>query len=213
MKFYDFEIPIAQSMLELGDIAQHPFQRYFCYWAAFNNIYVLIGKRNGQVVQLNLDRNRNQRTQQKWGYTFPSVKIPQERMLIIEAVNQFSVPTKHSIITHPSVRFYVYRKPVGVRSKRDRAGQLINGVLNITRTVNSNLPVWSPINQQKFENYLVGDLSDQDELAEQIIFMLYTIRNNLVHGSKNQNEDNDVQVVEMALPLLELVVRSFITHP
>jgi hypothetical protein len=32
-------------MLELAEQAQHPFQKYFCFWAAFNNIYTLIAKR------------------------------------------------------------------------------------------------------------------------------------------------------------------------
>jgi hypothetical protein len=42
--------------------------------------------------------------------------------------------------------------------------------------------------------------------------LLYTIRNNLVHGGKNPDEANDIEVVEKALPLLDMVVISFI-HP
>jgi len=114
------------------------------------------------------------------------------------------------LIKNPCVRFFVERKPKGAPGKWDTAGQLINGVMNITRTRNSNEPVWSPIEKQKYENYLAGDTSNQDELAKQIVFMLYTIRNNLVHGSKNQNQANDVEVVEMALHLLEIVAHAFI---
>jgi hypothetical protein len=57
---------------------------------------------------------------------------------------------------------------------------------------------------------MAGDQSGQGILAEQIVFMLYTVRNNLVHGSKNPGEENELTVVQNALPLLELVVRAFI---
>jgi len=79
------------------------------------------------------------------------------------------------LIKNPCVRFFVERKPKGAPGKWDTAGQLINGVMNITRTRNSNEPVWSPIEKQKYENYLAGDTSNQDELAKQIVFMLYRL--------------------------------------
>jgi len=139
------------------------------------------------------------------------VILPSERELISEAINQLETKTKNTLITHENIDFFVNRIPKGAPGNHDAAGQLINGVLNITRTMSPDMPVWSPINKQKYEKYLKEDLSDQNELAEQIIFMLYTIRNNLVHGSKDQNEANDVEVVEMALPLLEVVVGSFIS--
>jgi hypothetical protein len=83
-------------------------------------------------------------------------------------------------------------------------------VLNVTRTVNPQSPVWSPIDKQAYGRYIAGDHSDIKLLAEQIVFMLYTVRNNLVHGSKNPGEENDLAVVENALPLLELLVGAFI---
>ena len=60
------------------------------------------------------------------------------------------------------------------------------------------------------KGYLKGDRSEINILVEQIIMMLYTIRNNLVHGNKNPGEANDVEVVGYALPILEIVVTSFI---
>ena len=215
VKFHKIEVPIAISMLELGQKATHPFQRYFCYWSAFNNIYTLIGQKSSGsnlVARPRLDKNTGaQKNQERWGFIFPSVILPSERELISEAINQLETKTKNTLITHENIDFFVNRIPKGAPGSNDAAGQLINGVLNITRTISPDMPVWSPINKQKYEKYLKENLSDQNELAEQIIFMLYTIRNNLVHGSKDQNEANDVEVVEMALPLLEVVVGSFIS--
>lgn len=210
MNFHQVEVPVACSMIELAERADHPFQRYFCFWAAFNNIYTLVAQRNGVTVQPKFDRNGRRRTERKWTYIFPSVYTPKEHEQIIEAVNALDVRVKDALISHPNIRFFVERTPQGVTSNRDSRGQLINGVLNVTKTVNSQAPVWSPIDKQAYERYIAGDCSDIDLLAEQIIFMLYTIRNNLVHGSKNPGEENDMTVLRNALPLLELVVRGFI---
>jgi len=87
MKFHRVEIPIATSMLDLGQKASHPFQHYFCCWAAFNNIYVLIGARQGLVVQPQLDKTGTQNTISIWGYSFPKVTIPREHELIFAAIN------------------------------------------------------------------------------------------------------------------------------
>jgi len=46
-------------------------------------------------------------------------------------------------------------------------------------------------------------------LARQIVDLLYTIRNNFMHGSKKLDDANDIKVVENALPMLELIVTSF----
>lgn len=210
MKFYQIEIPIAVSMVELAEQAQHPFQKYFAYWAAFNNIYVVIGNQHGLAVQPNLDRKKNPKFEKKWGYTFPKVIIPGEPRQILETINQLDTQTKENLIKHPNVTFFVHRMPTGVSSNHDARGQLINGVLNITRTIDLLSPIWSPINITAYESYLAGNIIDQTTLTEQVVFMLYTIRNNLVHGSKNMNEANDIEVVVMALPLLEIVVKSFI---
>lgn len=210
MKFYREEIPIAISMIGLAQQANHPFQSYFVYWAAFNNIYVVIGNREGLTVCLDLDNN-NPKLDHRWGYTFPKVIVPKEYQKISKAIEKIDNSTKDMLIMHDSISFFIDRIPRGVDTNHDSRGQLINGVLNLTRTANSGFPVWSPINKSAYQNYLSGDLSVQDTLTEQIIFMLYTIRNNLVHGSKDMSDANDIQVVEKAIPLLEIVVRSFIS--
>ena len=211
MRFHTIEIPIGSSMIGLAERADHPFQRYFCYWAAFNNIYTKIADRKGNTAQLNFDDNTGQpKVFNIWSYAFPSVRIPKEKELISGAITQINNQSKHELISHSITSFFVERLPHGVCSRFDNQGQFINGVLNVTKTIDQNHPIWSPINKSAYERYIAGDTSERDLLAEQIIFMLYTIRNNLVHGGKNPGEENDVSVVENALPLLEIVVRGFL---
>jgi len=151
MKFFEIEVPLACSMIQLAEHAVHPFQKYFCYWAAFNNIYTLVAQRNGVTIQPNLDLNGQGRTERKWTYIFPSVRTPKEHEQIIEAVNELDVRAKDALISHPKARFFVERVPLGVTGNHDSLGQLINGVLNVTRTVNSQSPVWSPIDKQAYK--------------------------------------------------------------
>jgi hypothetical protein len=223
MKFHPVEVPVATSMLELADQAQHPFQKYFCSWAAFNNIYTLIAKRlvenglvqNGQDLVTGLVQRNGVvvfSQQDNWGYRFPKVTPTVEKRQISETVKQIDRATKHTLIGHPKVKFFLIRHPTGTHLEVDNDGKQINGVLNVTKTVDPQYPIWSPIDKQAYENYAEDNLAIQAILAEQIVFMLYTIRNNLVHGSKSRNEANDIDVVEAALPLLEIVVRSFIRH-
>lgn len=211
MQFYPDEIPIAVSMKKLAVKGNHPFQKYFCYWIAFNNIYSLIGEKKGRNVRLDTDKvNGNPKMYEIWSYKFPKVNIPSERKLIKKAINELSNETKHNLISHPNTKIFVERLPVGVEDQYDSQGQFINGVLNVTRTINGSFPVWSPIDKCAYDRYVSGDSSDRDILAEQIVIMLYVIRNNLVHGSKNPTEANDIDVVKNATPLLEIIVQSFI---
>jgi hypothetical protein len=207
--FHDIVVPVASSMIELAEHAHHPFQKYFCYWAAFNNIYTLIGQQQGALPRFVVDRAGNVKIEQEWGFKFPKVITPSERQRIKATICIICANVKNALITHPNVKFFVERTPKGVLSSHDLQSQLINGVLNITRTINLQSPIWSPIDKKAYQIYIAGDPTSQDILTEQIILMLYTVRNNLVHGGKSPNEANDIRVVENALPLLELVVRTF----
>lgn len=209
IKFLAIEVPIACSMIELAERADHPFQRYFCYWVAFNNIYTLAAQRQGNAARFVVDKKGRARVEKKWTYDFPKVIIPKENEQISAAIQQLDAQTMHDLISHPNVKFFVERTPHGVNGNHDGLGQLINGVLNVSRTINPQSPVWSPIDKQAYERYIARDWSSQRLLTEQIVFLLYTVRNNLVHGSKSPDEANDTRVVEHAVPLLELIVRAF----
>jgi len=224
MNFHSFEVPIAESMISLADNAEHPFQRFFSLWAAFNNIYTLLAKRLveggllplgeryiAQLVRKDSEVNFARRPE-FWGYKFPKIMTPLEGKQIRAAVDNLDTNTKDELISHENLSFFVNRTPKGAPGDHDVLGQRINGVLNITRTVDVKYPVWSPITPDAYSRYRSGDHSDQELLAEQIVFLLYTIRNNLVHGSKRRDDSNDVEVVEKALPFLEMVVNSFIRN-
>ena len=215
MQFDIREIPVARSMIALAIQPEHPYQAYFSLWAAFNNIYVLVNERlqapkhsEGNTDGVKFDEGKN-----TWGYRFPKYEsTSSERDVIKTAVGTLDDDAKHDLIIHDNTHFFVHRRPRGIHSRTDSLGQEINGVLNLTRTININYPVWSPIRRQSYETYIQGDHSAQTELTEQIAIMLYTIRNNLVHGHKSVAEATDVRVVEMALPLLGILVQSFIIN-
>ena len=94
----------------------------------------------------------------------------------------------------------------------DGRGQRLNGVLNVGYTVDVAHPVWAPIDRALFgkaeQRTLKAD--ERDVLARQILDVIYTVRNNLFHGGKRADDANDREVLERALPLLVMVVGSFL---
>jgi hypothetical protein len=110
--------------------------------------------------------------------------------------------------------FFVHRTPYwsGLPVERDGSGQRLNGVLNVGYTTDSKHPVWSPIDAKLFEAYQKGirDGSTREPLARQILDVLYTVRNNTFHGGKRADDANDREVLQQALPLLKMIVDSFV---
>lgn len=206
------EIPIAMSMIDLVDISPHSFQKYSSLWTAFNNIYVLLSNRQGLRVTLSQNKNSQNGIDYFWNYCFPKVKTPPEKEQIRIALKFFNPEIKDRLIRHPNIPFFIERTPAGVQEKFDHHGQEINGVLNLTRSIFPDVIIWSPINRIAYQDYLNGNASVQQLLVEQIVFMLYTIRNNLDHGGKNPSDANDTQVIEMALPILREIVDFFIVE-
>ncbi len=49
------EVPVAYSMVDLvrspTDIQDHPYQRFMCFWTAFNNVYVANAEMRGGCAQ------------------------------------------------------------------------------------------------------------------------------------------------------------------
>ena len=218
--FHTYEIPIAIQMIELADQTKGIFQKYFCLWAAFNNIYTLatkkliarsiITEKSGLVAEIKRTEGEVVYKINEWGYWFPEINLGSEKKQILTTTGQINKDTKIEILSHPNTQFFVERIPRGATSQFDSRGQLINGVLNLTRTVEPEYPVWSPINKQIYDQFLLGEYSSTDILFDQEVLLLYTIRNNLIHGDKNPNEANDSRVIEMALPILCAIVDYFI---
>ena len=131
------------------------------------------------------------------------------------AFDRFPVDLKVSLVEHPSTRFFVYRTPLwrGHPVQNDGQGQRLNGVLNVGHTIDADHPVWTPINTQAFELYQSGSITPAglDELARQVMEVVYTVRNNTFHGGKRADDANDREVLEKALPLLAMIVGVFVS--
>lgn len=226
MRLYKQDVPVAFSMVALLEKKPpqlgSPFDAYSCCWIAFNNIYTYVAERNGLVPSLNFNKQGKQQFK-------PVAHIPQmakikridEAVQIDEAIAQLDDALKHQLIIHPATAFFERRKPKfkGVHLRQDAFGNRINGVLNVGYTVDYRYPVWSPIDPARFAAY-VNDKAeparrnpaDRDQLTEQIVKLLYTVRNNTFHGGKRADDTNDVAVVRRAFPLLKMIVDSFLAR-
>ena len=217
MTFAQYEVPVAYSMItmamQLGR-PSHPLEAFTCYWAAFNNIYVTIAEQAGKKAQLRKNADGSLRTRAVGQVNLPDVAVVTEREQIDLAFQQFTGDLKCGLVEHPSSRFFVYRTPQwrGVPIERDARGQRLNGVLNVGHTLDAAHPVWAPIDTQMFEEYhgAARDVVRCDALAHQILNVLYAVRNNTFHGGKRADDANDREVLEKALPLLVMIVDSFV---
>lgn len=193
---------------------RHPFEGYFLFWTAFNNIYTTIADREGRGPQIQKNAAGSIRTIANGSVNIPEVEIVSEREQIRLTFQEFGDELKHALILHPGMGFFVRRIPFwqGKEIEYDAFGQRVNGVINISCTSDSQYPVWSPIDRQHYEEYLENPDNEEnrDFLAGQIVAVLHTVRKNFMHSGKRLDDANDIRVVENALPMLELIVRSFI---
>jgi hypothetical protein len=151
----------------------------------------------------------------------PMVKTDSETDLILRAINKLDPEQIKEWLELPEVSFFVDRTPRGAKGEChpekagcfDTNGQRINGVLNRTRTVDPLYPVYAPIDMEKYESFLNGDLTSIDLLSKQLVMLLYTVRNNLMHGNKMVSSDNDSEVVRKAYPILEHLLSCFVYFP
>ena len=192
---------------------RHPFEQYFLFWTAFNNIYTTIAHRKGCRTHLKENDDGSIVTIANGNVNIPKVVIVSEREQIRFAFEEFDDDLKHTLILHEGTEYFVGRIPYwqGIQIEYDAFGQRVNGVINVNYTSDSQYPVWSPIDIQHYEEYLENPDNEENRnfLARQIFDLLYTIRNNLMHGGKKFDDANDIKVVENALPMLELIVTSF----
>jgi hypothetical protein len=213
------EIPVAFSMVAVAERLpdNEPLQKYMTYWIAFNSIYVTLAQYAGEGPSLRKNDNGTVRTRSVATVQMAMVNAPSEKRQMRVAVNRMGSELRRALVTHPSTEFFVYREPEwrGRKIIIDGNGQRVNGVINVGRTVNARYPVWSPIEIDRYERCVKGDPApdDVDKLAQQIIDVLYTIRNNTMHGGKRADYENDREVVAKALPLLQMVVSNFLLPP
>lgn len=213
------EIPIAYSMIETARRIRprrdgsHLFQQYFLYWTAFNNIYTTIAHRKGIRIKIKKNDDGSIITIANGHVNVPEVVLVSEKDQIHLALQEFDNDLIHTLICHKGTEYFINRFPYwqGKQIKYDALGQKVNGAINISYTSDSQYPIWSPIDIQYYKEYLENpnNTENRDFLAGQILDLLYTVRNNFMHGSKEFDDSNDIKVIENALPMLELIVLYF----
>jgi PHD/YefM family antitoxin component YafN of YafNO toxin-antitoxin module len=218
-KFQSYEVPIAYSMIATARRirprrdGQHPFEQYFLFWTAFNNIYSTIADRKGRRTHLKENEDGSIVTIANGNVDIPEVVIVSESEQIQLAFQEFTDDLKHGLILHEGTKYFVGRIPSwqGKKIAYDASGQRVNGVINVNCTSDSQYPVWSPIDFQYYEEYLENpnNQANRDFLARQIVDLLFTIRQNFMYGGKRFDDANDIAVVENGLPMLELIVSFF----
>lgn len=215
-------VPVAYSMFDLTRSGSRreprPFEDYLCMWSAFNAIYVTVAaEETGQPFawfEKTIDGVPD--PDDVWGLKMPKVKIRSERKQIEATCALLPAQTRDRLIRHSGTRFFEQRVPSWRRRiEIDARGQKLNGVINVGRTISWEYPVWSPIDSAAYARYMANDAqaTDAEKLTRQIAMLLYTVRNNLVHGGKRADDANDQEVVRNALPLLRIVVGYFLGQP
>ena len=213
--FEQYEVPVAYSMVNLAQLSTEPFQEFMCYWTAFNSIYSTLAEREGFIPQLKTRKDGTLKSRQNGSVLIPEI-IPalSEHGEIELALSEFDTTLRHCLLDHPTFVFFVYRIPSwhGSHIEFDVLKQRVNGVLNVKYTSSVGHPVWSPIDIQAYERYLSGhpNSDDVDLLVKQLMYVIYTVRNNTFHGGKRADDANDLEVVQKALPLLKIIVEHFI---
>ena len=220
MKLQRHELQVAYSMIEAARRIRprrdggHSFQQYFLFWTAFNNIYTTIAHRKGLRTQIKKNEDGSVVIIPNGSVNIPDVVPVSEREQIRLTVGEFGDDLKHRLIFHKGTEYFVSRIPAwqGKQIEYDAFGQRVNGVINVNYTTEAQYPVWSPIDIQRYEDCLENpdDGENRNFLAGQIVDLLYTIRDNLMHGSKKFDDANDIKVVENALPMLETIVNAFL---
>ncbi len=217
--FQRHELPIAYAMIAAAKRIRprrdgnHPYEQYFLFWAAFNNIYTTIAMSAGCRTKIRENDDGSIVTVANGNVNIPEVVAVSDREQIHFALQEFSDELKHSLILHHGTEYFAGRTPFwqGKKIEFDAFGQRVNGVINVHYTSDRQYPIWSPIDLQYYAEYLANhdNEANRNFLTRQIVDLLYTVRINFMHASKRFDDANDVKVIENALPMLELIVASF----
>lgn len=219
-KFSSGQIPLAFAMIAASDRlrprrdGRHPVEKYFLLWTAFSTIYSTIANQKGRRTELVVDDDGMVVTSQNGSVKIPEVREIRERDQLYAALEDFDDQLKHSLIVHPNLVFFLKRSPFwqGKKIETDAFGQRLNGVVDVISTTRSEYPVWSPLDQARYERYL-GDPDDdenRDFLARQIVDLLFMMRKNLMRLGNVFDDASDIAVFENGLPLVEMIVSAFI---
>ena len=219
-KFSSGQNPLAYAMIAAADRVRtrrdgrHPIEKYFLLWTAFSTIYTTIASQKGCHTELIVDDDGIIVTHPNGSVKIPEVKEISERDQLFAALEDFDDQLKHSLIVHPNLKFFLKRIPFwqGKKIETDAFGQRLNGVVDVLSTTSIEYPVWSPLDQARFEHYWDNpdDIASRDFLAHQIVDMLLTMRRNMMRLGNVFDDASDIAVFENGLPLVEMIVKKFV---
>lgn len=203
------EIRVAESMRSAAHESRKCLWQFMSLWSAFNNCYTTLYERdNGPTFEFVPDRIRKD-GELEIPTPKPKARESDQLLYVVERLlEERALLTEMALM--PETEFFLNRTPRwhGEEIPVDAKGQVLNGVLNVGRTTCREHPVWSPLARGWCEE--VRDHGTDDaaycEFARQIVFLLYTVRNNLMHGGKNVDDRYDRRVVAKAVPLLEALL-------
>ncbi|MBN1139278.1 MAG: hypothetical protein JXM73_22065 [Anaerolineae bacterium] len=208
MKLDRADIPVATILLHPDE--PHPAWAFIRHWAAFEVIYTALAARAGVRPSFALRQNGTLETRKEGKIKVARTNVPSQRQQIDLAFEHMDAGLRHSLIVHPSTAFFAGRKPTwqGSVVESDGFGQRLNGVIDISQTVDARYPVWSPLSTPLYRQYTRqgGDGKTQAILARQILDLLCTIRHNLTQGGDRQDEESGTEVLSRALPWLQRIV-------
>jgi hypothetical protein len=212
---HSYDVPVAMSMLKFVNTGAPDLQSAFaCYWMAFNDIYSRRSRARGIQPTIRVDKAGAIKTRRTGSVDVPMVQAAKERDQLAAVLQDFDAELKEALITEDSVTFFADRTPLwnDAPLPHDSKGQVLNGVLNVGHTFSIAHPVWAPIDTATLTRCRQGQPTpnEVDAVVEQIVILLYTVRNNLFHGGKQFDDASDNDVLEHALPLLKKIVVAFI---
>ena len=207
------ECPTAQAMLSLAlSLEDQPIQAYLCSWTAFESVARLIARQSGVKPQFNLRKNGTLKMTEVGGFRMPKVTAPSPNDIFSSALGQLDTRVKHALLVHKSVGICAYRTPTFNNRvvKNDSRGQQLNGLIDVSRTLDSRYPIWCPITLSWYKAYLRGEGDDdmRDNLVMQIVTILHTLRVNIFYDDGKNSQECGSNLVTCAQPLLNILING-----
>jgi len=115
--FQRYEIPIAYTMIAAARRirprrdGRHPFEQYFLFWTAFNNIYTTIADSKGRRTHIKVNDDGSIATIANGNVNIPEVVLVSEREQIRLAFQEFDDDLKHTLILHAGTKCFVGQIP------------------------------------------------------------------------------------------------------
>lgn len=205
--------PTAQTLVTISrSLGGQTIPAYLCSWTALDSIIRLVSRQSGVKPQFILRKNGTMKLIEVGDVKMPKINSPDKVLMLETAVNTLDAQVKHALITHRSVEFFANRTPTfGNRVvKKNNRGQQLNGIIDISRTMDARYPIWCPITMSWYRAYMTGDGKNglKDKLALDIVFLLETLRENLLYSDGVNKQECGEHLVNCAQPLVNMLING-----